>query len=118
MADEPLQIHFPAQHKTSRLFLQVDGSAVGSQKTLFVNANRRRIDRGLTVWVCANNNTRPPGRVASMAGRISAVPATARMTASAPRPSVRFLTISITSDVEASMFSSRPNVLAIVCLWG
>ena len=69
-------------------------------------------------WVCANSRTRPPGRVASMAGRISPFPATARMTASAPRPSVMPLTTFTVSEVEASMLSFRPNVLAIVCLCG
>ena len=53
-----------------------------------------------------------------MAGRIRPFPATARMTASAPRPSVISLIDGTVSEVEASMFSLRPNVLAIVSLCG
>ena len=39
-------------------------------------------------WVWAKSITLPPGRTASIAVRMSALPPTARMTASAPRPSV------------------------------
>ena len=47
VANQPLQVHLPLQHKASRFVLQVYRSAVGSQETLFVDANRRRIDRSL-----------------------------------------------------------------------
>ena len=40
-------------------------------------------------WVWAKSITLPPGRTASIAVLISALPPTARITASAPRPSVR-----------------------------
>jgi len=39
-------------------------------------------------WVCAKSITLPPGRTAFIAVWISAVPPTARITASVPRPSV------------------------------
>src|SRR6266403_341118 len=68
--------------------------------------------------VCANSNTRPPGRVASMAGRIRPLPPTAKITASAPRPSVIPRTLCPASALEASIVSFRPNLLAIVSLAG
>src|ERR1700733_6303114 len=66
--------------------------------------------------VCANSNTRPPGRVASMAGRIRPFPPTARMTASAPRPSVIPRTACPASALDASIVCCRPKLLAIVSL--
>ena len=69
-------------------------------------------------WVCANNRIRPPGRVASMAVRINPFTATARITASAPRPSVSDLIICTVSELDASIFSFRPKALDIVSLCG
>src|SRR5438067_3763697 len=68
--------------------------------------------------VCANSNTRPPGRTASMADRMRPLPATARIAASAPRPSVCSRTALTVSEREASMFFPKPNVLDIVSLCG
>ena len=47
-------------------------------------------------WVWAKSITLPPGRTASIAVLMSALPPTARMTASAPRPSVSAKTRSTT----------------------
>ena len=68
--------------------------------------------------VCANSKTRPPGRAASMAVRIRELPPTAKITASAPRPSVSSRTRCTTSVREASIQLSSPKLLPILSLSG
>ena len=88
VTDQPFQIHFPAHHEPHRIFLQIDRSAVRPQQGFFVTQIAAGSIVASPCTVCANNKTRPPGRVASMAVRIRPLPPTARMAASAPRPSV------------------------------
>ena len=74
MADQPFQIHFSIHHKTSRLFLQVDGRAVRTDQSLFIDANRGWIDHSLTVLRLSKKqySASGTGRVHSGANQIVA----------------------------------------------
>src|SRR5882724_530671 len=58
--------------------------------------------------VCAKSMILPPGRAASIAGRTRLLPAVAKMTASAPRPSVSSRTRFIGSATEALILCRNP----------
>src|SRR5271165_6913535 len=49
VADKPFQLHLAAEHKSRCLLLQIHGSAVGTQETLFIDANGGGINRCLAV---------------------------------------------------------------------
>src|SRR5689334_6784912 len=48
VGDQPLKVYLTAAYKSDRLLLQVDGSAVRTQKSLLVHTNRGRVKDGLS----------------------------------------------------------------------
>src|ERR1700694_2219370 len=50
VADKSFQIHFTVHNEPYRLLLQFDRCTVGAEQSLFVDAHRRRINRGLAVY--------------------------------------------------------------------
>ena len=90
VAVEPCQVHLAAENKIEPLPRSAPRKRCRNPASIFSSTHTAA--GSITTsprTVCANNRIRPPNRAASIAGRISALPPTARITASAPRPSVR-----------------------------
>ena len=85
------------------LGISKDTAARGLRCLIRSGIVRRETERDATgrFGRCRYLVTLPPGLTASIAGRISALPPTATMTASAPRPSVKSL-VRLTTSAEAA----------------
>ncbi len=119
MADEPLQVHLPVEHKIA----PTRPASPQKRCTNPADSSRQRKpppDRWWLPHAGFAQTAVPVPRDGShpLPAGSKPLPATARMTASAPRPSVSSLMARTVSEVEASMLSFKPNALAIVCLCG
>src|SRR5579862_6873823 len=61
MADQPFQVHFAVHDKSDGVFLQIDGGAVGSDQSLFIDTDGCRIDQCLSVLRLCKKQYSSPG---------------------------------------------------------